>query len=368
MNDGICAGIGVKTTTRAVTAARIPYSDIGDTDMALPPARHDALFRLLVSDPARAGQLLREYLPPEVVARLDPERPPVHVEGTVIDGEGGRTQSDAIFRLCLRDGSDAIVYALLEHKSRSDHHTPLQLIRYVLEIWGQELDKGAVSEGGLPPVFPVVFFHGREPWTVPCSVQDMIRAPEGLEHLARSFGAYTVHDLGRIAPRELSRSAEVRAALLALVHAYRKNVSDAATDLLVAGVAETELGRYILAYVIEQVNLPPERIEAALRRTGTDPETVEELMGTAAQIWMEQGRTEGKAAGIVEGKAVGIVEGKAAGKVDTFLRQARLKFGELTSVHAERVRNASPEQLDAWLDALITAEDVDAVFGERTRH
>ena len=83
-------------------------------------------------------------------------------------------------------------------------------------------------------------------------------------------------------------------------------------------------------------------------------------MGTAAQIWMEQGRTEGKAAGIVEGKT--------AGKADTFLRLARLKFGELASVYAERVRSASSEQLDAWLDALLTAEDIDAVFGDRTRH
>ncbi len=66
--------------------------------MALPRARHDALFRLLVSDPGRAGQLLGEYLPSEVVARLDPERPPVHVEGTMIDGEGGTTQSVNVFR------------------------------------------------------------------------------------------------------------------------------------------------------------------------------------------------------------------------------------------------------------------------------
>ena len=87
-------------------------------------------------------------------------------------------------------------------------------------------------------------------------------------------------------------------------------------------------------------------------------------MGTAAQIWMEQGRTEGKAAGIAEGKAAGIAEGKA----DTFLRQARLKFGRLSAERADQVRNASPEQLDSWLDALIAAEDVDAVFGERTRH
>ncbi|MCY4136781.1 MAG: hypothetical protein OXF56_00760, partial [Rhodobacteraceae bacterium] len=175
---------------------------------------------------------------------------------------------------------------------------------------------------------------------------------------------YEVHDLGQIAPRELSRSAEVRAALLALARAFRDNVSDAEDDLLVAGVVETEFGRYILAYIIEQVSLPPERIEAALRRTGTDAETVEEIMGTAAQIWMEQG----KAAGIAEGKAAGIAEGKAVGKADTFLRLARLKFGDLSAEQAERVRGASPEQLDSWLDALITAEDIDAVFRERTRH
>ena len=304
------------------------------------------------------------YLPPEVVARLDPKRPPVHVEGTMIDREGSTTQSDALFRLHFGDGGEVIVYALLEHKASVDHRTPLQLIRYVLRIWGQELDRGVVPVGGLPPVIPLVFFHGREPWTVPCSVQDMIHAPEGLDHLAQSFGHYVVHDLGRITPRELSRSAEVRAALLALARAFRENVSDAEADLLVAGVADTEFGRYILTYIMEQVSLPPERIEAALRRTGTNAETVEEIMGTAAQIWMEQGRTEGR----TEGKAAGIVEGKAAGKVDTFLRQARLKFGELTPAHAERVRSASPENLDAWLDALITAEDIDAVFRERTRH
>ncbi len=119
-----------------------------------------------------------------------------------------------------------------------------------------------------------------------------------------------------------------------------------------AGVAETEFGRYLLTYIIQQVSLPPERIEAALVRAGTDPAKVEEVMGTAAQIWMEQG----KAAGIVEGKA------------DTFLRLARLKFGELSSAYTEQVRDASPEQLDSWLEALLTARDIDGILGERSRH
>ncbi|MCY4136657.1 MAG: hypothetical protein OXF56_00125 [Rhodobacteraceae bacterium] len=54
-------------------------------------------------------------------------------------------------------------------------------------------------------------------------------------------------------------------------------------------------------------------------------------MRTAAQIWMKQG------------KAVGVVESTA----DTFLRLAGLKIGELSSVQAEQVRGASPQQLDS---------------------
>ncbi|MCY4140250.1 MAG: hypothetical protein OXF56_18550 [Rhodobacteraceae bacterium] len=64
-------------------------------------------------------------------------------------------------------------------------------------------------------------------------------------------------------------------------------------------------------------------------------------MGTAAQIWIEQGRTEGKAAGIMKGTA------------DTFLRLARLKLGELSSAQTEQVRNASTEQLDSWIEAVL---------------
>ena len=75
-------------------------------------------------------------------------------------------------------------------------------------------------------------------------------------------------------------------------------------------------------------------------------------MGTAAQIWMERG----KAAGIT------------AGKAETFLRQARLKFGDLSAERVDEVRSASSEQLDAWLDVLMTADDINAVFGDRTRH
>ena len=81
-------------------------------------------------------------------------------------------------------------------------------------------------------------------------------------------------------------------------------------------------------------------------------------MRTLSEALAEQGRI----AGIGKGKAVGIAERKAAGKVDTLLRQARLRFGEVSAAREAEIRSAPTEQLDAWSEALIFAPDLDAVF------
>ncbi len=119
------------------------------------------------------------------------------------------------------------------------------------------------------------------------------------------------------------------------------------------------------------MNLTPPMLKASLRRT--KPEDWETLMGTVAQAWLEQGEArgleKGKAVGIAEGKAVGIAEGEARGearaKAETFLRQARLKFGEIPKARTAQVRAAASAELDAWLEALILAGDLDAVFAPR---
>ncbi len=63
-----------------------------------------------------------------------------------------------------------------------------------------------------------------------------------------------------------------------------------------------------------------------------------------------------------QGRIKGIAEGKAAGKADTLLRQARLRFGEVSAAREAEIRSAPTERLDAWSEALIFASDLDAVF------
>ena len=81
-----------------------------------------------------------------------------------------------------------------------------------------------------------------------------------------------------------------------------------------------------------------------------------------------EGEAKGRMEGRVEGRVEGRMEGEAKGKADSFLRLARLKFGEVPPGRVEQVRGAANGELDIWLDALFSAEDLDAVFAARSIH
>ena len=308
---------------------------------------------------------------------VDFEHPPDLMEGTFINGDGAKTQCDALFRVRLKSGQDARIYVLLEHKSSVDYDTPLQIARYMLNLWAREL-KATPAHRKLPMILPLVFYHGLGEWTVPRSLAEMIDAPDGVDDPLRGF-AYTLRDLRRLDPWHLAQNPEVQAALVALWLVFEENVLPELLDLVTGGMVDgSEFESHIITYISEKFNIDAPTLEASLQRT--KPQRWEILMGTAAESWLEQGRTEGwtegktegRAEGRAEGEVIGIEKGKvigiAEGKAETFLRQARLKFDAIPDARVAQVRAASLVEIDAWLDALILAEDLNDVFAKRTRH
>ena len=85
-------------------------------------------------------------------------------------------------------------------------------------------------------------------------------------------------------------------------------------------------------------------------------------MGTIAETLI----AEGKIAGIAEGKLEGIAEGEARGEAQggarTLVRQMERRFGVLMPEVHNRIQSASVEQLDIWLDRILDAQSIDAVF------
>lgn len=63
-----------------------------------------------------------------------------------------------------------------------------------------------------------------------------------------------------------------------------------------------------------------------------------------------------------EGEAAGIVKGRVEGQREMLTRQLTKHFGELPSWATERVSHASVEQLERYLDAVLSATSLDEVL------
>ena len=182
--------------------------------MTEPPNPHDRLFQALLEDPHRAGVLLREQLPATVAERLADD-PPRLVEGSFVDEALRGTRSDRLFEVALRDGRAALLYVLLEHKSAPDPRTPVQLLGYMSRIWARYAGTDRERLRHLPPIMPLVVYHGRRPWDVAQSVLECIDADPELLALQQDF-RYAVQSLRGRPYEQLSHDPAVRSALGAL--------------------------------------------------------------------------------------------------------------------------------------------------------
>src|ERR1700761_7763930 len=90
---------------------------------------HDGFFKQALSDPRSASIFLREHLPRDVAALLGPELPEP-VPASFVDERSKQHHADLLFRVRLKDGCDALVFILIEHKSAPQRLARLQLLRY----------------------------------------------------------------------------------------------------------------------------------------------------------------------------------------------------------------------------------------------
>ena len=323
---------------------------------------HDALFRALTQDARRADQLVRGYLPPEVGALLSGE-PARLLADTFVSGWLRTTQADRLLAMRLKDGRPAFIYVLLEHKSTVDAGTPLQLLGYMVEVW-----KRYASESGsrsLPPIIPLVFYHGEGRWTVPVSVLDMVEAPAALAGFVRSL-SYIVHDLGEVEFQRLSPDPGVRAVLGLLKHGSRRVLPPETGRRILVDIESLAAGDVLLgpalAYLAAVFEVRREELDGLFPAGGTRIRRY--LMATLAEHWAAEGEARGRAKGRAEGEA----KGRAEGKAETLLRLLGRRFGAVPEAVTARVRTAPVTDLDRWLDALLDARELDEVFEDRSMH
>ncbi|WP_417732163.1 Rpn family recombination-promoting nuclease/putative transposase [Rosistilla oblonga] len=303
---------------------------------------HDRFVRRLLGELDRVRDLVRWQLPAEVLAELDLEsiRP---AKESFVDIALREGLSDLVFDVKLSRGDDAFVVLLFEHKSTADPQTIFQVLRYIVGINDQRLRSGQP----LCCVIPLVFYHGRSPWNVARTMQELVESPEPLRGFVPSF-AMPLLDLSQCSDEELRGESVFLAYMALLKYIKRDELPERLPEIL-------ELFRKLL---------PPatalQSFETILRyiATGTDRVSKSELiavvtqvlqvegtsiMPTIAEQWKQEGRQEGERAGVKKGEQKGELIGRILVMEEVLKKPPTPK---------ERLAGQDLQQLQSQVDAL----------------
>jgi hypothetical protein len=311
---------------------------------------HDALFKLAFEAPADATALLRELLPPAigdavVWETLDGAR------GSFVDRRLADRHVDLLFSARLRAGRPGVIFLLLEHQSTADLAMPQRILAYQIRIWDRF--RKHRPRAPLPPVFAVLVSHVPGGWSAPRAFEDLfdpeVMAIPGLAALVPRCSMVTL-DLTPLTNAELQarslapfqklalwalRDARDPKRLLASFDAWRPTLADA---------GRTRSGRDALSVLIEylvEVLDPVYWDELRAKLYSLDPSSEEATM-TIADMFREEGRIT---------------------TLRATLRSLLLfKFQALDAASEARVQAAAPEAIDRYLQRLLTADSLAAVF------
>ena len=295
---------------------------------------HDRFFKELLSSPQMAADFLQHYLPEDVSATLDLNAPEP-VRDAFVDADLQQHFADLLYRVRMRGGAEAFVYVLFEHKSAPDRWVALQLLRYLIRLWEKLLAQG-VSQ--LPPVYPIVFYHGQSRWTAPLNFRSLVALDDDsplLKHVPE-FEYYLV-DLSAINEEQLKGAPYLRAGLLLFRHIFSRELKQRLPDIfrLLKAEPEPALLDHLRTMAI-YLSKVPSRLGAAdiTESIGKAfPEKSGEFMETFIDTWIQQGRAEGL--------------------TSLTLRLLRRRLGEVSKELQEQVRILSAGQLEELGESLL---------------
>jgi predicted transposase/invertase (TIGR01784 family) len=251
---------------------------------------HDHFFRQIFSDQAILADFIENYLPRDVVDHLDLNSLELHKE-SFIDEDLQEHQSDLLCRIRQKNGEDAFLYLLLEHKSYPDRWVALQLLRYKVRIWEQT----RTGNEKLAPILPVVFYHGMAAWNAPRSLAALLNTPDRWRPYVADF-EYELFDLSGMQDTNLSGRAPLLAALLILKYIFAADLElqfVRIVRLLWEGldrkIALTYL-EVIVRYATTSGKMNEQTVKRTLRQAVSEGE---KAMATWIDKYIEQGLQQG---------------------------------------------------------------------------
>ncbi|CCK78969.1 Rpn family recombination-promoting nuclease/putative transposase [Desulfobacula toluolica] len=137
----------------------------------------DKFFWDIYGRPVNTAGFLKDFLPSNILEALDLNHIEVNKK-SYLSEEYKEHYTDLVVETRFTDNAEepVFVYFLLEHKSYVPTRPAFQLLRYMVEQW-YELEKQGTLGKKLPPILPILIYHGEKGWTPGVHFHDIVNIP-----------------------------------------------------------------------------------------------------------------------------------------------------------------------------------------------
>ncbi|MBF0475517.1 MAG: Rpn family recombination-promoting nuclease/putative transposase [Deltaproteobacteria bacterium] len=296
-----------------------------------------------------AKDFLANYLPGYILGQLDLSTLETTTD-SFVDDQLKEHFSDLVYRVNIKQSQQAYVCILLEHKSYQERLVPLQLFRYMNQMWSYVISQQPASEY-LPVIIPLVFYHGATTWAGSTKFSSLFNATDELKRHLPDF-EYLLLDLSTLADEEIKGDVKTRMTLLLQKHINDPELVSRLVDLaylyhqMTTDPGQIEFFKVVAQYLIFTDKLTKKEITAFLDRATSGKGG--EIMPTVAEQFIEEGIQKGIQQGVLIKAREDIVEG------------IEIRFGQVPNEITESISELSDMVLlKALHKQAILAKNID---------
>ncbi len=284
---------------------------------------YDRSYKRIFSHKGFIKYLLQDFVKLKWVDLVDFDR--ITLEPvSFIDRLFKKKEADIIWRLPLKNGSEAYLYLLLEFQSGVDKTMALRFASYILNFYASELKK---KQEKLPVVFPLLLYNGKQRWNAARRLQDMIELvdPSLREYLIR-FKYFTI-DIGGFSKRSLVKlKNNLITAIFLLEKARNEKELESVFEEMI-GIVKQEADKELINRFADwlEMQLKREHIEGIpigqiiINKEGSN--MLSETLRDIRKKWEEKGAKKGKKEGLKEGLLKTATELLKEGLGEDFVRR-----------------------------------------------
>lgn len=274
----------------------------------------DSAYKYLFSNKRIFHQLITQFVDLGIAKKISLDSIQ-QVDRSFIADDLKKRESDLIYQVNLQ-GQELYIYILVEFQSKPDKTIPIRMLLYILHLY--DLIYRNSQAGKLPAILPILLYNGKEEWTIPFKIEELINKHLPSRFIPR-FSYYPIIEKN-LPPAKLNKLKGLVSAVFYLENQNNPEKLAEAIDHVIHFLdkEQPEELRMFTCWVNEifRGTLKKESIEKIRNLTEVKSmlsEVVDQMIDKEKQIGIQEGMQKGIQKGIQKGLQKGMQKGMEKG-------------------------------------------------------